>query len=136
MNRLVTVLVIICLGCIASLAMLTALASASASLANGVANAAASTALMTSQCTSTLMILVALASGGVLGAGIARIQIDSRLSASKPWLPGPNAHWQQLDHIVRPQLPAPQPQIAERPPTLLVAKTDDDVDLPLQGWGF
>jgi hypothetical protein len=136
MNRVLIFTATLFVSAIVILAMLTALASASANLANGVANAAASTALLTSQCTSTLMILIALASGGVLGAGIARLRIGSHHSAPQQWLPGPNAHWKQLDHADHSQLPAPRQQITERPPALLVAKTDEETDLPLQGWGF
>ncbi len=56
-------------GIVALLALATALLSSAASLANGVASAAASSALLASQCTSSFMIVVALAagvSGGVL----------------------------------------------------------------------
>lgn len=134
MNRLVAVLVISGLGCFASLAMLTALASAGASLANGVANAAASTALLTSQCTSTLLIMIALFAGGVLGAGIARLQVHPPHAPNPKWLPGPNANWKRLDSVNPAQLPKTQP--IERPHLLLEAKAEEDDELSLQGWGF
>lgn len=136
MNPLVAVLVISGLGCFASLAMLTALASAGASLANGIANAAASTALLTSQCTSTLLIVIALFAGGVLGAGIARLQVSSPQSPTHKWLPGPNANWQRLDSVAQAQLPPPQTQPISHPQMLLPAKVEDDDELSLQGWGF
>ncbi len=69
MNRLVISLMMVFLTGMLILTLIGSLIQAAASLANGVANAAASSALLASQCTSSFMIIVALAagvSGGVL----------------------------------------------------------------------
>lgn len=114
MNRLLVIFALVGGSMVVLLALLVALASASASLANGVANAAASSALLASQCTGTLMVVIALFAGSALGAGV--------------------AHWQHLDAPAHPPLSAPQP--GEHAQRLLPPKAEEDADLPLKGWGF
>jgi hypothetical protein len=86
--------------------LLIALASAGASLANGVANAASSTALMTSQCTASFMVVIALIAGAALG--VSGLALRQRFSAPpQPLQPVERRPAWLLGAPKRPALPAP-----------------------------